>query len=87
MPRPTKHVPTQYLQSDAAKARGWNLSQNAPQDPEAARLPGNMPSSAPVVRNAAAALAQTIETACDALLAAVDCSGRSWPVAVASCCE
>ena len=50
MPRPTKHIPTQYLQQDAARARGWNLAQNAPnQDPEAARLPGNAPSSAPVV--------------------------------------
>ena len=50
MPRPTKHVPTQYLQSDAARARGWSTAANAPQDPEAVRLPGNAPSSAPVVR-------------------------------------
>ena len=52
MPRPTKHIPTQYLQQDAGRARGWNLAQNAPQnqDPEAARLPGDGPSSAPVVR-------------------------------------
>ncbi|KAK9792745.1 hypothetical protein WJX73_004024 [Symbiochloris irregularis] len=51
IPRATIHVPNEYLQSDAASARGWGgRTAQAPvaPDSEAARMGVNEPSSAPV---------------------------------------
>lgn len=51
IPAPTVYVPNEYLQNEAAAARGWNRADQAPAYPpehEASRMGVNAPSSAPV---------------------------------------